>query len=142
MKLKRAVFNQGESIPAKFTCDGENVSPVLELGDVPENSKSMVLVVDDPDSPKGTFTHWVLFDIAPTDTIKENSAPGKQGLNDFNTLSYGGPCPGVGIHRYYFRLYALDCKIGLKDGAKRHEVEQEMEDHILDSAELMGTYQG
>ncbi|KMQ50924.1 Phospholipid-binding protein [Chitinispirillum alkaliphilum] len=141
MNLFSPSFNYGEIIPAKFTCDGENVNPHLNIQDLPGNTQSLVLIMDDPDSPSGLFTHWVLYDIPITSEIMENSAPGKQGINDFGKLGYGGPCPGSGKHRYFFNLFALDCSLNLDPEMPREKVESAMKNHILLKTQLMGKYQ-
>jgi Raf kinase inhibitor-like YbhB/YbcL family protein len=109
MKLASPSFENGQKIHPKFTCEGENVNPKLIISDVPKNAKSLCLVVDDPDSPSGTWTHWLVWNIPPdTKEISENSVPGTEGANTFGEIGYGGPCPGVGEHRYFFKLFALD----------------------------------
>lgn len=110
MQLSSSAFSEGESIPAKYTCDGENVSPPLEISDIPENAQSLVLIMDDPDAPAGTWVHWVVYGIDPSTTkIEENSNQlAGIGYNSWNKLEYGGPCPPSGEHRYFFKLYAID----------------------------------
>ena len=143
-------FQNGGSIPKKFTCDGADVSPELQLTAPPPGTQSLALIADDPDAPAGTWVHWVLFDLpAETKALPEGVAKvdqpptgGRQGRNDFRKVGYGGPCPPPGKpHRYFFRAYALDGKVGLKPGASRQELEQAMHGHILGTAELMGKYQ-
>jgi len=141
MKLTSSEFEHGGSIPAKFTCDGKDVSPPLEIADAPDDTKTMALIVDDPDAPSKTWLHWLLYDIPPTARIQEDDIPGKQGMNDFGKKNYGGPCPPSGRHRYFFRLHALDTELNLPDGASRKDVENAMEGHILEKAELMGLYE-
>ena len=141
MKLTSPEFEHGGSIPAKFTCDGKDVSPPLEIADAPDDTKTMALIVDDPDAPSKTWLHWLLYDIPPTARIQEDDIPGKQGMNDFGKKNYGGPCPPSGRHRYFFRLNALDTELNLPDGASRKDVENAMEGHILEKAELMGLYE-
>jgi len=142
-------FQNGKDIPKKFTCDGEDISPALSWTDPPQGSKSFALIADDPDAPRGTWTHWVLFDLpAATTTLPEGvpkvselSGGARQGVNSFPKIGYGGPCPPPGKpHRYFFKLYALDTKLDLKAGASKQEVEQAMQNHILGKAELMGKY--
>lgn len=142
-------FQNGVSIPKKFTCDGADVSPELQWSAPPTGTQSFALIADDPDAPAGTWTHWVLFDLPaeskalPEGVTKVDQPPtgGRQGRNDFRRIGYGGPCPPPGKpHRYFFRVYALDEKVGLKAGASRQELEQAMEGHILATAEWMGTY--
>jgi hypothetical protein len=136
-------FQAGGDIPAKFTCNGTNVSPELQISTVPNEAKSLVLIVDDPDAPHGLFTHWIVWNIDPKTTrVAENSAPtaGVQGLNDFGKRNYGGPCPPSGTHRYFFKIFALDTKLELKSGARRAELDAAMRGHILAQGELMGRY--
>ena len=136
-------FQTGGDIPAKFTCDGTNVSPELQIGGLPNEAKSLVLIVDDPDAPRGLFTHWIVWNIDPKTTrIAENSAPiaGGQGTNDFGKRNYGGPCPPSGTHRYFFKIFALDTKLELKPDARRAELDAAMRGHVLAQGELMGRY--
>ena len=142
-------FQNGKDIPKKFTCDAEDVSPALSWSDPPQGSKSFALIADDPDAPRGTWTHWVLFDLPSATTGLPEGAPkvgeltggGRQGRNDFPKIGYGGPCPPPGKpHRYFFKLYALDSTLNLKAGASKQEVEQAMQNHILGKTELMGKY--
>src|SRR5215813_9997594 len=133
-------FQSGADIPAKFTCNGANVNPGLKLNGVPNETKCLVLIVDDPDAPRGLFTHWIVWNIDPKATdIGENSAPvgGVQGTNDFGKRSYGGPCPPSGTHRYFFKIFALDTKLDLKLSARRAELDAAMRGHILAQGELM-----
>jgi Raf kinase inhibitor-like YbhB/YbcL family protein len=144
--LTITAFAGGGLIPAKFTCEGANVSPELCWNDAPANTRSYALIVDDPDAPVGTFTHWVLFDV-PADraSLAEGaSAIGVAGKNDFGRAGYGGPCPprGHGPHRYYFTLYALDiASLRLKAGAGRREMETALRGHILAQAAYLGRYE-
>ena len=144
MKLRCAAFGNGQLIPAKFTCDGENRSPPLLISDVPGGTKSLALICDDPDAPSGTFVHWVVWDMdASAREMPEGAVRmGQEGMNDFRKSGYGGPCPprGHGTHRYSFRLYALDTLLGKKGINSKEDLERAMEGHILSSAELMGTY--
>ena len=149
MQLTSTAFSQGEIIQAKYTCDGENLSPPLKWSGAPSGVKSFAVIADDPDAPVGTWVHWVVFDLPTTTTElpeglpKSQFLPGgaKQGLNDFKHLGYGGPCPPPGkAHRYFFKLYALDSLLDLKPGATKKEVERGMEKHILAQGELMGLY--
>jgi Raf kinase inhibitor-like YbhB/YbcL family protein len=148
MVLKSPAFSEGDMIPRKYTCDGANVSPPLTWSGVPAGVKSLALICDDPDAPRGTFVHWVVFNIPPSSsglreglsndkTLQDGS---KQGLNDFRRIGYGGPCPPSGTHRYYFKLYALDTELGLDPGATKKELLEAMEGHILAEASLMGKY--
>jgi len=143
MKITSSAFQHNTMIPAKYTCEGMDINPPLLVEDIPEKTKSLVLIMDDPDAPRGTWIHWVVFNIPCSGKkieIKENSIPGVQGWNDFRRINYGGPCPPSGTHRYFFRVYALDIMLNLKEGAKRQEVEDAMRGHILASAELVGLY--
>ena len=112
----------------------------MQITDIPKNAKTFVLIVDDPDAPRGTWTHWVVFNIEPLQLIPEKSVPGLEAMNDFKRTAYGGPCPPSGIHRYFFKLYALDKELELKQGAARQDIEKAMQGHIVATAELMGTY--
>ncbi|MDI6778257.1 MAG: YbhB/YbcL family Raf kinase inhibitor-like protein [Patescibacteria group bacterium] len=145
MKITSPVFQNNESIPKKYSCDGENINPPLEIADVPESAKSLVLVVVDPDAPvAGGFAHWTLWNISSsTSQITENSVPERaiQGLTSSNSNGYVSPCPPSGTHRYFFKLYALDTNLDLPSSSKREDVEKAMEGHILDQAELIGLYQ-
>ena len=142
--LRSPAFQDGGSIPRKFTCQGENVSPELNWSEAPANTQSYALIMDDPDAPGGTFTHWVLFDI-PADTVRLTegaTAIGVDGKNNVDRTGYFGPCPPSGIHRYYFRLYALDVpSLNLKAGASRSEVEAAIKNHVSGVAETMGRYE-
>jgi Raf kinase inhibitor-like YbhB/YbcL family protein len=143
MEISSPQFINGADIPAQFTCDGKNVSPPLIFGRIPEIAKSLVLIVDDIDAPKGTFTHWLVWDIPPDVTeLREGSVPtgAVEGKNDFRKTGYGGPCPPAGVHRYYFRVYALKSKLGPIAGASRAALESAMEGHVVQQAELMGKY--
>ena len=141
MKLTSSAFEDNKDIPAKYTCQGDDVNPPLDISDVPENTKSLVLVVDDPDAPMGTWDHLVVWNIKPDTTeIKENSVPGVQGLNDFGKNNWGGPCPPSGTHRYMFKLYALDTELDLDPEAHKKDVERAMEGHILAQTKLVGLY--
>lgn len=141
MKIK-SVFDDNNRIPSKYTCDGKGVNPPLEFIDVPKNTRSLVLIVDDPDSPSGIFTHWILYIPSIVKGIKENSIPSgaKEGMNDFGNVGYGGPCPHSGTHKYAFKLYALDSELDLPKGSKKNEIEKAIKEHIIDKAVLIGTY--
>ena len=143
LQITSPVFPQNGMIPSKFTCDGANVSPTLSIADIPEKTRSLALIVDDPDAPKGTWVHWVVWNIGPgTTDIPANSVPGGalQGTNDFGKQSYGGPCPPSGTHRYFFKLYALDIPLSLKSGATKAQLEEAMKGHVLEKAEMIGLY--
>lgn len=141
MKLTSPAFEHNQNIPKKFTCQGEDINPELNISEIPEGAKSLALIMDDPDAPMGTWVHWVVFNIQPAAAqIKENSIPGKQGYNNFGRNDYGGPCPPSGTHRYFFKLYALDTLLNLKEGIKKEDIEKAMDGHILGKAELIGLY--
>ena len=141
MKLTSPAFEHNQMIPKKFTCQGNDVNPELNIAGIPAEAKNLALIVDDPDAPMGTWVHWVVFNIPPSAAkIKENSIPGMQGYNDFGRNNYGGPCPPSGTHRYFFKLYALDTELDLKEGIKKQELEKAMEGHILVKTELIGLY--
>lgn len=143
MNLSSREFITGGMIPAEYTCDGRNASPPLKIDRVPEAAKSLALIVTDEDAPGGTFTHWLAWNIDPkrTEFLKDTVPPEAiQGKNDFGKTGYGGPCPPSGVHRYYFRIYALDKTLDLSSGATRNQVEKAMKGHVLMQAELMGKY--
>jgi Raf kinase inhibitor-like YbhB/YbcL family protein len=150
LTVTSSAFPSGGSIPAKYSCEGANVSPALEWSGIPAKTKSLALICEDPDAPTGTWTHWVLFNLpASTTTLPEKmdtaatlSSGAKQGTNDFQKTGYGGPCPPPGKpHRYFFKIYALDTELALKPDATRNEVLRAMEHHIVAEGQLMGTYQ-
>ncbi len=149
LKLTTNAFAPGGDIPAKYTCSASDVSPALALSGAPAATKSLALIVDDPDAPAGTWTHWILYDLPPQTTEVPEAVPkdeqlpsgARQGRNDFRRIGYGGPCPPPGKpHRYFFKLYALDTSLKLKPGATKKEVESAMQGHILAQAELMGKF--
>ncbi|MFI5383758.1 MAG: YbhB/YbcL family Raf kinase inhibitor-like protein [Methanosarcina thermophila] len=140
IKVFSSAFAANGSIPGKYTCDGINVNPPLEFEGIPEEAESLVLIVDDPDAPMKTFTHWIVWNIEPVAKIEEDSIPGVEGINDFKKIGYGGPCPPSGTHRFFFRVYALDKQLELKAGAGRKDLENEMIGHIIAEGELMGKY--
>jgi Raf kinase inhibitor-like YbhB/YbcL family protein len=149
MQLTTKSFSAGGNIPKRYTCDGADVSPQLSWSEAPAGSQSLALIADDPDAPRGTFTHWVLYDL-PTQTrefaeevrqVDQLPGGGSQGRNDFGNVGYNGPCPPPGKpHRYFFRLFALDKTLALKHGASRKEVESAMQGHVLAQGEVMGRY--
>jgi len=143
MKLTSPAFKHNGAIPSEYTCDGSDTSPELNIADVPKNAKSLVLVNDDPDAPVGTWDHWIVFNIPPTTKkIEEGSEPeGLGGKNSWGRTGYGGPCPPSGVHRYFFKLYALDTMLNLKEGATKKDIEKAMQGHIIAKAELIGRYQ-
>lgn len=150
MEIRSSAFFIGNTIPFEYTCDGKNISPPIHWEDPPQETRSFALVVDDPDAPKNTFTHWVVYNI-PADsrelpegiTQEPTLANGAvQGKNSFGQLGFGGPCPPAkhGTHRYFFKIFALDQSLDLPPGASKEQVLQAMKGHILDKAEVMGRY--
>jgi Raf kinase inhibitor-like YbhB/YbcL family protein len=133
-------FENNTLIPPKYTCDGDDVNPPLTVEGIPEGTKSMVLIVEDPDAPAGLWVHWLVWNIAPTSTIKENSVPGTEGINTYRRHAYGGPCPPFGTHRYFFKVYALNTTLNLSSGSDKEDVERAMQGHILAEGELVGLY--
>ncbi|MBI2053002.1 MAG: YbhB/YbcL family Raf kinase inhibitor-like protein [Candidatus Ryanbacteria bacterium] len=143
MKIESPAFLDNASIPQKYTCDGEDVNPPLRIIDVPSGAQSLVLIVDDPDAPRGDFVHWTLWNISPdAREISEKSIPEgtQQGITDFGSEGYGGPCPHAGTHRYQFKLYALDTMLDLSQKATKKDIEQAMQNHILGKSMLIGRY--
>lgn len=143
MKLTSSAFNHAARIPAAFTCDGSDTSPPLAISGVPGEAKSLVLIMDDPDAPAGTWVHWMLWNIDPaTRGIAQGSVPrgAEQGVNSWRRKGYGGPCPPSGQHRYYFRLYALSERLNLPSNSTRKELDLAMRGKILAQAELLGLY--
>lgn len=143
LSIASGAFANNGSIPPLFTCDGADRSPRLEISGVPAGAKSLTLIMDDPDAPVGVWDHWVVFNISPeTRVIEEGTEPkGVAGNNSWGRGGYGGPCPPSGMHRYFFKLYALDTLLSLSAGASKIEVERAMEGHILARTELVGLYQ-
>ncbi len=141
LKISSPAFKDGGIIPKKFTCDGQNISPPLKIENVPKNAKVLVLVVDDPDAPRGTFTHWLVWNI-PTKTTKllVGQKGFSQGTNDAGTLGYAGPCPPSGTHRYYFSIYALDSQLDLSTKSKRKDLQTNIQNHIIQKATLLARY--
>jgi Raf kinase inhibitor-like YbhB/YbcL family protein len=143
MKVTSPDFNEGGDIPERFTCDGQDVSPILRIDGVPQAAKSLALIMDDPDAPVGLFTHWLLWNLRPDQSeIASDSPPPEavQGLNDFGGNKYGGPCPPSGVHRYYFKIYALDTTLELPSRSKRKALDAAIKGHVIDEAALMGRY--
>ncbi len=143
MLIESPAFEAHQPIPKKFTCEGEDVSPPLVIQDLPKGTKSLVLIVDDPDAPHGVFVHWLAWNIETTSLhLVEGVNLPSQGRNDFGELDYRGPCPPKGNpHRYFFKLYALDTSLQLASGSNKKQLEESMKGHIIGQAELVGTYQ-
>ncbi|MCS6907500.1 MAG: YbhB/YbcL family Raf kinase inhibitor-like protein [Anaerolineales bacterium] len=143
IELISTAFAPNGFIPKRYTCDGENLSPPLIWKNVPPETKSLAIIVDDPDAPGGTFVHWVIFNIPPevTKFSEGEKGIGTEGINDFRKVGYGGPCPPRGTtHRYFFKIYALDTKLNLDSTATKKDLEKAMQEHILAQGELIGRY--
>jgi Raf kinase inhibitor-like YbhB/YbcL family protein len=148
IKITSPAFNEGESIPDRYSCNDVNVSPPLNFENIPDAARSIALILEDPDAPGGMFTHWIIFNLpAETRGLSEfvmgrelMDDGSKHGLNSFGLVGYNGPCPSVGTHRYFFRIYALDLKLDLPPLVQRDEILNAMEGHILDQGELMGVF--
>jgi len=142
-RLTSPDFALGGAIPSQFTCDGRNISPTLEIAGVPAGARSLVLIVDDPDAPSGTFTHWLVWNIPPeTKKLPAGAVPGNalQGANDFGDVRYSGPCPPSGTHRYFFKLFALNSTVTLPPGASRKDLDQAIQGRVLAKTAYMGRY--
>jgi Raf kinase inhibitor-like YbhB/YbcL family protein len=148
-KITSRAFKEGEMIPAHYTADGEDVSPPLDWIHIPDDTQSLALICDDPDAPGGTFTHWVVYNIPRNATLFPEALPNfktlpigaRQGINDFGQVGYKGPAPPSGVHRYFFKLFALDEVLDLEAGATRAQFEKAAQRHIVGKAQLMGKYQ-
>jgi Raf kinase inhibitor-like YbhB/YbcL family protein len=140
LKVQVDAFEENELIPAKFTCDGEDVNPPIHLSHIPEEAVSLAIIVDDPDAPHGLFVHWVTWNIPVTHEIKEKESRGKSGVNDFAVNGYKGPCPPSGIHRYNFKIYALDSNLDLPATTRKNDLEKAMCDHIVGFGSVTGKY--
>ncbi len=143
LKISSPAFQNNGSIPSKYTCDGANVNPPLKIENVPAGTKSLALIVDDPDAPRGIWVHWVVWNIDPKiGEIRENTVPkgSIQGVNDFEKHDYGGPCPPSGTHRYFFKVYALDTLLNFSSDAGKAGLEKAMQGRILAQAQIVGLY--
>lgn len=143
MEISSPAFQHNQYVPAKYTCDGEDLNPPLQFTDVPEGTQTLALLVDDPDAPVGDWVHWLMWNIPPSTTeIPENSVPADaiQGLTDFGRNDWGGPCPPNGMHRYFFKLYALDSALDLPPTIKKADFLAAIEGHVLAEAKLIGLY--
>lgn len=143
IQMASSAFAEGEFIPARYTCDGENLSPPLMWSAIPQSAESVALIMDDPDAPAGIWVHWVIYDLPPNlDGLDEGATEiGVDGVNSWNNTGYGGPCPPPGNpHRYYFKLFALDTELYLQSGAPKADIEKAMQGHILAKGQLMGKY--
>ncbi len=143
MLITSSAFADGAIIPDQYGCKGENINPPLELKDIPVGAKSLALIMDDPDSPSGTWAHWLVWNIDPATLLladKQVPAGANQGRNSFGNINYGGPCPGSGTHHYQFKIYALDTSLALTDGASEQQLIDAMAGHILAQGLLVGLY--
>jgi Raf kinase inhibitor-like YbhB/YbcL family protein len=148
MNITSTAFNEGETIPRKYTCDGQDISPPLSWSGAPSGTKTFALIADDPDAPGGTWVHWVMYNIPAGTTALQEGVPASktlsdgsvQGINDFKKIGYGGPCPPGGTHRYFFKLYALSGSVDIGGGATKDQLLPAMEGKILGETRLMGTY--
>jgi Raf kinase inhibitor-like YbhB/YbcL family protein len=150
LQLSSSAFGDGESIPKRFTCQGEDLSPPLAWTNVPDGTNSLALIMDDPDAPAGTWVHWVIYDLPassaglPEGVSADPVTPEgvRQGINDFRRVGYGGPCPPAGApHRYFFKLYSLDVELGPIDDATKDDLQAAMQGHVLAEGQLMGVYE-
>ena len=141
LKVFSTVFSHNGHIPPEYTCDGKDINPPIEVSDIPDGTRTLALIMEDPDAPRGTFDHWIVWNIPPNEAIAEETNPGISGLNDFGKTGYGGPCPPSGVHRYFFRVFALDVKLDLPAGTDKQTLLDAMHGHILATGEIMGLYQ-
>lgn len=142
MKLT-SVFANNENIPSIYTCDGQDLAPVLDISDIPLNTQELVLIVDDPDAPMGTFVHWLVYNLPPNTTKIDNKnlpTVATQGMTDFGRVGWGGPCPPSGTHRYFFKIYALDTKLNLQAGLTKSALEKAIKAHVIEKTQLIGLY--
>lgn len=142
MKISSTAFENNGMIPSEYTCDGDDISPPLSISDIPKEAKSLAIIMDDPDAPMGTFTHWIVWNIPPQKThfAKDEKISFNQGRTSFGNTSYGGPCPPGGTHRYFFKFYALDLVLNLKEGSSKSDLEKAMKGHVLAESSLVGKY--
>lgn len=141
LHISSPVFNAGGMIPSKYTCDGFDISPPIDIKGTPEEATCLALIMEDPDAPVGTWAHWLVWNIPVTHHIRENEVHGVEGVNDFSQHHYGGPCPPSGTHRYFIKIYALDTLLDLPRSTKKVQLEKAMSEHIIGFGELMGLYQ-
>ena len=139
--ISSPAFNNEGNIPAKYTCEGEEINPPLKIDGIPEEAMTLALIIEDPDAPNSTFDHWLVWNIEPKITIGENTNPGISGNNSVGKTGYHGPCPPSGSHRYYFNVFALDKSLELAAGADKKALQEEMQSHIIAKGSIMGRYQ-
>lgn len=140
LAISSPVFKHEGQIPMKYTCEGQDINPPVIIKGIPKEAISLVLIVEDPDAPGGIFDHWIIWNVRPTELIKENSNPGMAAKNSSGKSRYMGPCPPSGTHRYFFKVYALDTLLDLDDDADKKMVEQALQTHVIAYGELMGLY--
>jgi len=140
LQVKSPAFLDKGQIPAKYTCTGDNINPEINISGIPRETRSLALIMDDPDAPGGTYVHWIMWNIPPKERIEENSTPGAQGMNSRQENKYYGPCPPSGTHHYHFRIYALDTLLDLPVKTDKAALMQAMNGHVLASRELVGLY--
>jgi len=135
-----SAFKNEGVIPSKYTCDGEDINPPLNVENIPDGTQSLAIIVEDPDAPKGIFDHWVVWNVPPESIIEENRIPGISGKNSAGKTGYHGPCPPSGFHRYYFHVFALDSSLKVPGGIDKEQLQAAMKPHILSKGTLMGKY--
>ncbi len=140
LKVTSPAFAENEFIPSKYTCTGSNINPELDIADIPKEAKCLIIIMDDPDAPNGTFTHWMTWNIPVTTVINENSSPGIEGKNGRKENKYTGPCPPSGTHHYHFKVFALSKELDLPKDVDRTELLNAMEAHVIAKGELVGLY--
>jgi Raf kinase inhibitor-like YbhB/YbcL family protein len=140
LKIVSSVFDENNFIPVKYSCEGDDINPPLTIENIPEEAKSLAIIVDDPDARTATWVHWIIWNIPVTHHLKENQVPGVQGINDFGRQRYNGPCPPGGTHHYYFKVYALDSVLDIPEGSNKLQLEKAMSDHIIAFGEIIGLY--
>jgi Raf kinase inhibitor-like YbhB/YbcL family protein len=140
LQLDSEAFTQNEIIPSRYTCDGININPSINISGIPENAKTLAIIVDDADAMEGSFCHWVIWNLPITDSIAEGEHRGLPGRNDFGFYKYNGPCPPVGTHRYHFKVYALDCQLLIPSCSGKIQLEEAMKDHVVGFGFLVGKY--
>jgi Raf kinase inhibitor-like YbhB/YbcL family protein len=139
--VESTAFSNKAFIPVKYTCGGDNINPPITIKNIPKETKTLALIMEDPDAPKGTFDHWLLWNIQPTGSINENAAPGIEGKNGAGKIGYHGPCPPEGnAHRYFFKVYALDKILEITAGADKKMLEEKMRNHLLGVGQIIGLY--
>ena len=140
LTIRSRAFAHNGQIPSKYTCEGENCNPPVEITDTPPQTKSLALIMEDLDAPRGIFVHWLVWNLAPHNSITEKTNQGIAGTNSFGKIGYGGPCPPSGTHRYFFRVFALDTTLDIDTGADKEALIEAMKDYIIAKGEIMGLY--